>query len=912
MNRSFEFTTVAAAFALTVTAFAQTLPPGVQKVTSVEGITEYSYPNGLRVLLFPDQSKPKVTVNITYLVGSRHEGNGETGMAHLMEHMLFLRTKDGKDIKKEITAHGASWNGTTWYDRTNYFEIVTATDENLRWAIELEANRMENMRIEKALLDTEMTVVRNEFEMGENSPTNILYQRTLGAAYTFHNYGKSTIGSKSDIENVPIDRLEAFYHKFYQPDNAILTIAGQFDSSKVLALVTQAFGSIPRPTRTLPKTYTVEPTQEGERSVTLRRIGDIQAIVDVYHTPASTHPDSAALQVLGSILGDNPSGRLYKALVDNKKAVAAGAGLQELHDPGFLMANVILRQDQSIDDAHDVLLKTVEGLAKEPPSKEEVERAKTRILKQFDLNLTNSQNIGLTISEYAASGDWRLLFLTRDRVKNVTEQDVARVAGAYLKSSNRTLGEFIPTKSPDRAEIPATPDAAEVLKDYKGGAAISEGEAFSPTPASIESRVVRRKLAGGMGIVLLPKKTRGGTVMARVRLDFGDERSLMGKADIAQFTGALLIRGTKNKSRQQIQDEIDRLKARIGVSGDATSAIATIETTEENLPGALRLVAEIFREPAFAESEFEQIRQLRIASLENAKSEPQFLASLELQRHLNSYPRGDVRYVGTLDEQIEDLKKVTLDDVRKFYAQFYGASDAKFVVSGQFVPADLEKLAADLFANWKSPSPYVRLTSNYQKFDAIDRKIETPDKQNAMFIGAVVTKMTDDDPDYPAMEIANYIFGGSGSSRLFKRVRDKEGLSYGVRSGFSAPPKDDRAMFSVNAISNPQNAPKVEASIKDELARTLKDGFTDDEVAAAKKSWLEEEMVGRSQDAQLLTVLMQRERFGRTLHWDEAFEAKVAALTPQQVSEAFRRHVDAATLTYVKAGDFKKAGVFQQ
>jgi zinc protease len=912
MIRNLGLTSVAAAFALAFTAFTQTLPPGVQKVTSVEGITEYAYPNGLHVLLFPDQSKPKVTVNITYLVGSRHEGNGETGMAHLMEHMLFLQTKDGKDIKKEITAHGASWNGTTWYDRTNYFEIVTASDENLRWAIALEANRMENMRIEKALLDTEMTVVRNEFEMGENSPTNIIYQRTLGAAYTYHNYGKPTIGNKSDIENVPIDRLEAFYHKYYQPDNAILTIAGQFDSSKVLALVAQAFGSIPRPTRTLTKTYTVEPTQEGERSVTLRRVGDIQAIVDVYHTPASTHPDSAALDVLSSVLGNNPSGRLYKALVDNKKAVTAGAGLQELHDPGFLMANVILRQDQSIDEARDVLLKTVEGLSKEPPSKEEVERAKTRILKQFDLDLTNSQNIGLTISEYAAAGDWRLLFLTRDRIKNVTEQDVARVAGLYLKESNRTLGEFIPTKNPDRAEIPATPDAEVILKDYKGGAAISEGEAFSPTPANIESRVVRQKAAGGIAMVLLPKKTRGGTVMARVRLDFGDERSLFGKEDAGQFTGALLMRGTKNKSRQQIQDEMDRLKARIGVSGDATSAIATIETTEENLPGALRLVAELLREPSFPDSELEQMRQLRIASIENAKSEPQFLASVELQRHLNSYPRGDVRYVGSADEQIEDMKKVTLDDVRKFHAQFYGASDSKLVVSGQFAPEEIRKLASDLFGNWKSPSAYTRISAKYQKFDPINRTIETPDKKNAMFIGAIVVKMTDDDPEYPAMEIANYIFGGSGGSRLFKRVRDKEGLSYGVGSGFSAPPKDDRAMFSVNAISNPQNAPKVEASIKDELTQTLKDGFKEDEVTAAKKSWLEQQMVGRSQDAQLLTILMQRERFGRTLQWDEQLEAKIASLTPQQVSEAFRRHVEAAGITYVKAGDFKKAGVTQQ
>src|SRR5580698_3918452 len=277
MGRRFRFTSIAAVCAFAFPALAQTLPPGVQRVTSVEGITEYAYPNGLHELLFPDQSKPKVTVNITYLVGSRYEGNGETGMAHLMEHMLFLRTKDGRDVKNELTTHGAQWNGTTWYDRTNYFEIVTATDENLSWAIQLEADRMENMRIEKALLDTEMTVVRNEFEMGENSPTNILYQRTLGAAYTYHSYGRPTIGTKSDIENVPIERLDAFYHKYYQPDDAVLTIAGQFDSAKVLALVAQAFGSIPRPTRTLTKTYTVEPTQEGERSVTLRRVGDIQA-----------------------------------------------------------------------------------------------------------------------------------------------------------------------------------------------------------------------------------------------------------------------------------------------------------------------------------------------------------------------------------------------------------------------------------------------------------------------------------------------------------------------------------------------------------------------------------------------------------------------------------------------------------
>src|SRR5665811_991709 len=241
------------------TALSQTLPQGVRKITAVEGITEYAMPNGLHLLLFPDSSKPNVTVNMTYMVGSRHEGYGETGMAHLLEHMLFLQTKTRKDVKQELKDHGAEMNGSTDWDRTNYFETLNASDENLKFALELEADRMVNSKIEKPLLDTEMTVVRNEFEMGENSPDRMLMQRALETAYTWHNYGKSTIGNRSDIENVPIGRLAAFYQKYYQPDNALLTIAGKFDETRTLAQVAALFGAIPKPTRTLEKSYTVEP-----------------------------------------------------------------------------------------------------------------------------------------------------------------------------------------------------------------------------------------------------------------------------------------------------------------------------------------------------------------------------------------------------------------------------------------------------------------------------------------------------------------------------------------------------------------------------------------------------------------------------------------------------------------------------
>ncbi|HYA18182.1 MAG TPA: pitrilysin family protein, partial [Bryobacteraceae bacterium] len=448
-----------AAVALASAAFSQTLPQGVRKGPAMGGITEYDYPNGLHVLLLPDPSSPKITVNMTYLVGSRHEGYGETGMAHLLEHMNFIRSTHDREIKKELTDHGAQWNGTTDYDRTNYFETFTATDDNLKWALGLEAERMVNMRIEKPLLDTEMTVVRNEFERGENMPARILEERVLSTMYLWHNYGKSTIGSRADIERVPIDRLAAFYHKYYQPDNAVLVIAGRFDESKTLQWVTDTVGTIPRPGRKLDETYTVEPTQDGQRMVELRRVGSNQIVTIGWHAPALAHPDSAALEVLSGIMetgggrGGGGTGRLYKSLIDNKKAISVRMDYNELHDPGFVIASATLSNDQSLDDAKKTIVETIRSAVSEPPTKDEVERVKSRILQGMEMSMSNSQGAALQLTSMIASGDWRLYFLNYEELKNVTPEDVVRVAKLYFKDSNSTIGEFIPTPNPDRTDV---------------------------------------------------------------------------------------------------------------------------------------------------------------------------------------------------------------------------------------------------------------------------------------------------------------------------------------------------------------------------------------------------------------------------------------------------------------------------
>ena len=474
------------------------------KVGTVEGITEYSLPNGLRVLLFPDPSKNVVTVNCTIFVGSRHEGYGETGMAHLLEHMVFKGTPTFPDVPKALRDHGAKFNGTTWVDRTNYFETMPATDENLEIGIKLEADRLLNSYVKREDLISEMTVVRNEFEMGENNPESILSQRMMAIAYEWHNYGKSTIGNRSDIERVPIENLQAFYRKFYQPDNSMLVIAGKFDEQKALDYVARYFGPLKKPDRKMSNTYTEEPAQDGERHVVLRRVGSVGATGVIYHVPAGPHEDFAAVQVLEDCLTSEPAGRVYKALVEGKKASSISGTSYAWHDPGVIEITAKVEDLSGVDAARDALIDTIENLAKNPITDEEVNRSKQRFAKYNEQLLSASDRLAVQLSEWAGAGDWRLFFLHRDRVEKVTAEAVNKAAAKYLTRTNRTVGVYYPTTKAERASIPGRPDVAKLLAGYKGRAALATGEAFDPTPAVIEQRVVR----GELGPIKTPSSPR--------------------------------------------------------------------------------------------------------------------------------------------------------------------------------------------------------------------------------------------------------------------------------------------------------------------------------------------------------------------------------------------------------------------
>lgn len=884
-------------------AFAQT--QGLAKVTAVEGITEYRLGNGLQVLLVPDDSKPTTTVNVTYRVGSRNENYGETGMAHLLEHLMFKGTPTNRNVWAQFTQRGLHANGTTGQDRTNYFASFSANDANLRWYLSWQADAMVNSFIARKDLDSEMTVVRNEMEMGENDPGRVLYQKTLSAMYQWHNYGHSPIGARADVENVDIPRLQAFYKRYYQPDNATLIVSGKFDSTKVLGWIGDSFGKLPKPTRTLPTLYTLDPVQDGERSVTVRRVGGVPVLLAGYHLPPAANPDFAAAEVLSIVMSDMPSGRLHKKLIDAQLASSTFGFVQGLADPSYMMLGVDLAPGQDVEKARAALLTTVESVRDEPITEEELKRAKLKWLKDWDQSFTNPETVGVALSEAVSLGDWRLFFLSRDRVRDLKLADIQRVAEQNLLDSNRTLGIYVPTEKPLRAPTPERVDLAAVMKDFKGDAAAAQAEAFDATPANIEARTQRFEI-GKLKAAVLPKGTRGDVVHATLNLHFGDEKSLFGAGLAPDVAASLLDKGTRTMTRQQIQDRLDELRTTMTISGGDTGVAVRLTSRRDQLPAAIQLVGQLLREPTFPPEALEEYKRQSLSTIEQARKEPEAVVGNALARLSNPYPRGDVRYVGTFDEQVEDVKAVTIEQVRAFHSRFYGSTQAEFGAVGDMDVAAVKQALQTSFADWKPAEPYARVPQPMVAVKPDRLLLQTPDKQNATMMVRLSVPLTDNDPDYAALTMANYLLGSGGNSRLWTRIRETDGLSYDVRSGIGWSSFEPNSTWVASAIFAPQNRPKVEAAFSEEIAKALRDGFTAKELEEGKRGLLGFRRLARAQDAGLASSLANNLFLGRDSLLSGRVDDAIAKLSVSDVNAALRKYVTPSSFLAAYGGDFKE------
>jgi len=859
-------------------------------------------------LLLPDATQNNVLVNIVYNVGSRNEGYGETGMAHLLEHMLFKGTKRIKEIKKAIADKGAEANGTTWYDRTNYYEVLPASDDNLKWALDMEADRMVNSLIAKEDLDKEFSVVRNEFEAGENYPQSILEERILSTMFLWHNYGKSTIGSKEDIEKVPVDNLKAFYKKYSQPDNATLIVAGKFDPLKTLSWINQYFSIIPRPQRTIQPTYTIEPVQDGERMVQLRRNGDVQYVGVGFHTPPYAHPDFAANTALIEILTNEPSGYLYKELIETKKATKVYGYAQVLQDPGFTYFGLEVPKDKDVKEARRTILDAFDRLDTTKFTEADLTRAKNAIIKENENLYNNTINFGINLTEMIGAGNYKLWFLNRDRIEHLTLADVNKVAKEYYKRSNRTYGVFIPDKTPDRTKVPGTPDIAAMTKDYKGKEIKELTETFEPTIENIKNKTVYGALSNGMRYAILRKPVKGDKIFGTVMLKMGDEQTLSGKNTVAYLTARMLKYGTTSRSRKDIADQLDKNKTTIDFYGNTNTLYASVNTDKEHFTAAMDLLQDMLLHPSFDTKEYDKLILDAKADLENSISDPMSVASETLNKKLNLYPKGHPYYPQTSKEQLEDLKNITLDDIKSFYKKFYGASNGYASFVGTVDVKEAKDLLAKPFGEWNAKNTYKDIEEKYFDIKGTTEIVQIDDKTNAGLMGGINVRLTQKDPDFVPLMMANEMLGGGAflSSRIPQRLRESEGMSYGAGSWYDANYRYPSGSLGFYAIFNPSFQSKLNGALSEEMQKAVDKGFSRNEWESALQSWLQQRKIYLDNNNYLASMLNNYMFDGKDLAFYTEVENKARKLKVEDINPVLKKYLDRSKLVLIYAGDFKK------
>ena len=887
-------------------------PVAVEKpvlVGSVEGIKEYSLKNGLKVLLIPDASQSNMIVNIVYNVGSRHEGYGEKGMAHLLEHMLFKSTKKIADIKKELSSKGGNANGTTWFDRTNYYEIFPSSDENLKWSLEMEADRMINATILQQDLDKEFSVVRNEFEIGENSPEGVLSERLVSTAFLWHNYGNSTIGSKEDIERVKAKTLRVFYEKYYQPDNATLIVGGNFNTDKALDYIGKYFSGIKRPTRVLEKTYTVEPAQDGERYVELKRNGDVQALQAVYHTVPYAHNDYPAIDALIEILTADPSGYLYKALVESQKASSLYAYQPQVRDASYLLFNVSVPKDKKIEDAKATFLSELDNIKNKAFTQADVDRAKAKILKYIENTQNNTISFTISLTEIIGSGDYRLGLLYRDAIEKLTLGDIERVAKKYFNSNNRTYGVFIPSKEEERVKSVEISDNSitELTKAYKGKTVTEDNVAFETTIPNIKNNLIEYKLSTGLKYAILKKPIKGKKVVANFKFPVSNATDLAGKANTGYVVARMLKSGTTTKTKEQIQDELDKMKSDISFYFSGQTLNVRINTYEEHITPTFNLLQDLITNSVFPETELVKTILEDKTQIETYKNDPQNVAFEEIERKVEKYSKEHIFYTPTPEEKIAALSAIKREQLVEFHKTILGSNNGFGTIVGNLNDIEISNLVTKTFGNWTSKSDYKKVLPTYFESKKGSEKIVIKDKENAAVVGRINFSMDVKNPDYPAMLMANEMFGGGFlSSRIPMRLREKEGISYGAGSYTDIPTDNEVASIGFYAFFNPTKLAKVEEAMADEIQKAVTtNGFTQAELKSAITGWKNQRKTSLGVENYLINLINNKLNYGTPLEDFDALEAKVDQLKVEQLNVVIKKYITLDKAMFIYSGDFK-------
>ena len=786
------------------------------------GVRETRLPNGLRVLTKEVRSAPVVSFGIWYQVGSRNEHNGITGISHLLEHMMFKGTQRYRlgEIARTLFLNGASFNANTFYDWTSYFETLAA--DRLSLAIELEADRMFNSRIDKADLDSEMTVVRSELEGGENDPETLLRQAVTAAAIQAHPYHWPVIGWRSDVEQMPREALREYYRAHYGPNNATVVIVGDFETTRALDLVTKHFGSI-QPIAAPPPVYTTEPEQRGERRIVVNQAGALPIVTLAYKVPAASHPDFYALDVLGTVLGEGRTGRLYQALVETELASSVDAGAPSLRDPFLFYVTATARPGVSAPKLEAAMLDEIERIKTAPITAEELARATRRIESSFAYQTESVTAQARELGYWAMVADWRYLATYMDRIRALTPEAVQTVANRYFLTDKLTVGHFVPSLAEPSPAPPVREAAARVEKPGRDARAIPIPAPSKPAP--VDRRITRFTLANGITLVV-QENPASSTLALRASLPAGHALDPQGKSGLASLTAAMLTRGTETRTGLEFATQLEDVGASLSASAEPLATMISGRAESHDFDRLMDLLAEMLRRPVFSATELGRLKGEALAQIAQARDDPDSAAEREFGRAI--YPAGHALRPPTFDEAEEAIRQITREDLVGFHDHQYGPDGLILVLAGNLTADQVRQAVETRLGAWprnplSEPPPTLDVPLQTA---AVRSLVPLPDKSQTAILWGHAGGLRRSDPDFYAAQIMNMVLGGGGAlnSRLGTVIRDELGLAYTVESFFDAGWYP--GPFAVALGTNPGNAKQAIETMLREVRRLRERGIS--------------------------------------------------------------------------------------
>jgi zinc protease len=861
------------------------------------GVWACTLDSGLGVLISPDQSQAKIALAVTYRAGTADEPVDAPELAHVLEHMLFQGSAHFGPTQRELQVYGASTNAVTSRDSTQYVAQLPAGEAALSHALAIEADRMTSASLPAASLARVLSVVENELSLDSEDAAAVagvadLHRLTFGAAFAVHGYGRSLREPPKRLAHIDRPALEAFYRRHYRPDNASVAIAGPIEVSSALALIERSFGAVPRPMPATADQATREPRQEGERSVTLVRATDTRAVAVVFRTVAAIHPDYPALEGLRAVLTDGDQSRLHQALVAPGLARQVAADASPYRDPGVFSVVAEAAAKQPSQALRETLLAELDLLAsgRRPVTDAEIDRVqRSAAPRPFPADMDVTRRV-MQLGNSAALGDWRIEYAVGPAVASLGADELNRVARAYLKRSNRTVGTLEPVDQPDLAPPQAVSSSLPGWLVLPARATTApETTDFVYSFDSIEAHAEYGATRGGFKLGTLVMPSRENAVAMLVTLEVSSLRELRGRHAALSLLPEVLARRTESAGDPSTTIRFD---------ARANHLVAWITTPGDRAPAVLERVARALT-PELTRSEVAGALERRLAAVRQSAAVPAEVASRASFAMLDAgLPPEDVRVRRSLATELADLQRVRFDAVRDLHRALITAKSGQAMIVGRFAPAALRKATLALFDGWRGLSTE-SVPLQFSPTPAARERFELPGGGAAVVQLGSAVRIRADDPDYPGLLLAGEVLGGFPESRLSRRLREREGLAYETYAQLHVRDEGDAGWLVVGATVATELAV---ASLRDELERLVRDPVTDEEVVAAKARlamFRDTYLHDISAVCEMLSTAMAS---GRTRAVEGRKHARLQALTTEDVNAAIRRHLRLGSVVQVIAG----------